>query len=83
MSDYSIRPIDSTLSGPNTPSQSGPESDGNGGVLCILQNSSITVASPSDCLVSYPERLLAGGGGSYLTAEMHLVYSTAPTDLVY
>ena len=42
----SIRHIDRTLSGPG--------SDGNEGVLCIPQSSSITGASLSDCLVSYP-----------------------------
>ena len=42
-----------TLLGATTPGQSGPESDGNKEVLCIPQNSSITEASPSDCLVSY------------------------------
>ena len=37
-----------TQSGATTPGQSGPGSDGNEVVLCILQNSRIT-----DCLVSY------------------------------
>ena len=32
----------------------GPESNGNEGVLCIPQSSSITEASPTDCSVSYP-----------------------------
>ena len=41
-----------TLSGSSTPGQSGPGSDGNKGVLCIPQSSSITDASPSDCFVS-------------------------------
>ena len=35
-----------TLPGATTPAQSAPESDGNEGVFCIRQNSSITVASP-------------------------------------
>ena len=48
----SIRPIDRTLSGSSTPGQSGSGSDGNKGLLCILQ--SITGTSPSDRLVSYP-----------------------------
>ena len=48
-----IRPIDRTLSGATRPGQSGPGSDGNEGVLRIPQSSSITEASPSDCLVSY------------------------------
>ena len=43
-----------TLSSATTPGQCGPGSDGNEGVLRIPQNSSITVPSPSDCLVSYP-----------------------------
>ena len=49
----SIWPIDRTLSGATTPDLSGPGRDGNNGVLCIPQSSSITGASPSDCLVSY------------------------------
>ena len=46
--------MDRTISGAKTPCQSGPGSDGNGGVLRIPQSPSITGASPSDCLVSYP-----------------------------
>ena len=49
----SIWPIDRTLSGATTQGQSGPESDGNKGLLHITQSSIITGASPSDCLVSY------------------------------
>ena len=51
-----IWPIDRTLSGATTPGQSGPGSDGNEGVLRIPQSSSITEASPSDYLVSYPRQ---------------------------
>ena len=47
-------------------------------VLHIPQSSSITGASPSDVLVPYPEYSLREG--SYLFAEMHLVYSVAPAD---
>ena len=54
-----------------------PGSDGNKGVLHIPQNSNITEASPSDCLVSYPGHSL---GGSYLFKEKQSVYSTAPAD---
>ena len=36
-----------------------------------------TGATPSDCLVSYPEHSL---GELYLSAEMQSVYSTAPAD---
>ena len=39
-----------TLSGATTPSQSGLGNDGNEGVLCISQSSSITRSSPADCL---------------------------------
>ena len=47
-----IWPIDRALSGATTPGQSGPESDGNEGVLRIRQSSHITGTSPSDILVS-------------------------------
>ena len=66
------------LSGATTPGQSGPGSDGNEGVLPILQSSSIAGTSPSDCLVSYPEHSLEVGSYSY--AEKQSVYSTAPVD---
>ena len=66
------------LSGATTPGRSGPGSDGNEGVLRILQSSSLAGTSPSDCLVSYPGHLL--GGGSYPSAEKQSVYSTAPAD---
>ena len=42
-----------TLSGATTPGPSGPRSNGNKGVICIPQSSSITEASASDCLVSF------------------------------
>ena len=73
----SIWPIDRTLSGATTPGQSGPGSDGIEGVLRIPQSSSITGTSPSDCLVAYPRHSYVAGG-SYLSAEKQLVYSTAP-----
>ena len=44
--------------------QSGPGNDGNEGVLRIPQSSSITGASPSDCLVSYLGHSLEGGSYS-------------------
>ena len=44
--------IDRTQSGATTLGHSGPESNGIKGVLRITQSSSITKASPSDCLVS-------------------------------
>ena len=46
--------VDRTLSGATTSGQSGPESNGNEGILQIPQISSITVVSPSDSIVSYP-----------------------------
>ena len=81
----SIWPIDITLSGATTPSQSGPGSDANEGVLCILQSSSILGMSPSDCLESYQDTHWHRSGGrekgdSYPSAEVQSVYSTAPAD---
>ena len=73
MSNSSIWPIDRTLSGATTPSQSRLESNGNEGVL--PQSSSITEASPTDCLVSY---LGYSQEESYSSAEMQSVYSTTP-----
>ena len=43
-----------------TPGQSGPESDGNEGLVDIPKSSSITGTSPSDCLVSYPGQSFVG-----------------------
>ena len=57
------------------PGQSRLGSDGNEGVLYIPKSSKR--ASPSDSSMSYPEHLL---GESYPSAEMQLVYSTAPAD---
>ena len=57
-----------------------PRSNGNEGVLSILESPSITGTSPSDCLVSYLGHSLEG---SYHTAGVQLVYYfTAPTDCV-
>ena len=57
----SIWPIDSVLSGATTLNQSGPGSDGNERVLRILQSSSNTGTSPSDCVVSYQDTRYEGG----------------------
>ena len=78
MRNSSIGPIDRTLSGATTMGQSRPGSDGNEGVLSILQSSSITGASLSDCLMSYPGHLL--GMRSYPSEVVQLVCSTAPAD---
>ena len=57
--------------------QSGRGSDGNEGVLCIPQNSSITGTSASDCLVSYPGDVLSR---RCLIQEMQSVHSTTGGD---
>ena len=62
MSNNSIWPIDRTLSGAITLDQSGPGSNGNEGLLCIPQSSSITGASSSKCLMSYLRTLIGWGG---------------------
>ena len=54
-----------------TPAQSGNGSNG------ILETSSISGASPSDCFVSNPGHLL---GESYPSEVMESVYSAAPAD---
>ena len=43
-----------TLLGATTPGKSGPGSEDNKGVFPISQSSSITGASPWDCIVCYP-----------------------------
>ena len=73
----SVRPIDRTLSGATIPGLSGLGSDGDKEILRIPQNSSITIAAPSNRSVSYPRHSLRQ---SYPSAEMQLVYSTAPAD---
>ena len=73
----SIKSINWTLSGATTPGQSGPGNDGNEGVLRIPQSSSITGTSPSDYFVTYPGHSLKE---FYPSAEVQLVYSTAPAD---
>ena len=71
-------PIERTLSGATTPSQSGPGSDDNEGVLHVAQ--SISRASPSDYFMS--SGTLVGGRTDPL-AEMQSVYSTAPATWDY
>ena len=50
----SIWLIDRNLSGSTSPGESGPGSDGTEGVLCTPPNSTITGASLSNFLVSFP-----------------------------
>ena len=73
----SFWPINRFLSDATTPGQNGPGSDGNEGVFCIPQTSSITGTSPSECLLSYSGHSL---GESYPSAEKQLVYSTVSVD---
>ena len=77
MSNSSIWPLDRTFLGATTMGQSESGSDGNERVLHILQSSSITEASLSVYLMSYPGHLFCGGG----EAEMQSVYySAAPAN---
>ena len=69
--------VHKTLSGATTPRQSETRSNVNEGVLQIPQFSD-TGASPSNGFVSYPEQSL--GSGSYLSAKMQSVNSTAHAD---
>ena len=68
----SIWLINRIQSGVTTPSPSEPGRDDNEGMLCILQSSSITRASPSDCLELYSGHSL---GESYSSVEMQSVFS--------
>ena len=61
MSNSFIWPIDWALSGATIPGQSESVRDGNEEVFHIPQSTSITGASPSDCLVWYPGHLLWSG----------------------
>ena len=76
MLDSSIWPISRT--GDNSPGHCEPGSNDNEGILLIPQRSSITGASPSDCLMSYLGHSLWGGSNS--SADMQSLYSTAPSD---
>ena len=73
-----IWPMDRTLSSATTPGLTEPWSNGNIGVLHIPQSSSITGASPSDCLVSCLGHSLRE---SYSSANLQSMYSEAPADL--
>ena len=63
-----------------TPGQNGPATNGNEGVLRILQISSITWISPSDCLLSYTGHSLAG---VYPSAELQSVNSNASNNFKF
>ena len=70
----SISPIYWTLSSVSIPDQSGPGSNDNEGILCILQSSSITGASPSYCLVSYPGHSLSQGVSPFCIDAVSVFY---------
>ena len=59
----------------------GPRSDGNEGVLRIPHGSSITGGSPSDCLMSYPERSVLRGLPPRQRCSWCILYPQ-PSDLV-
>ena len=75
MSNSSIWPVDRTISGATTLGLNGSGSYSVERVLRIPPNSSITGASPSKCFVLYPGHSFRG---SYASAEIQSVYSTAP-----
>ena len=75
----SVWPKDRTLSSAVTLCLSRPVSNGNKRIPFIPQSSSITGASPSDCLVSYPGQSLRE---CYPSAEMQSVYSTVSGEWV-
>ena len=56
-----ILPIDGTLIGTTTSSQSGPGNNDNEEILHIPQSSSLIRAPPSNSLVSYPGHLFESG----------------------
>ena len=78
MLNSSIWPTDQTLSGATIPGPSGPGSDGNEGLLHVLQSSRDWASLP-DGLISYSWHSLEE---SYPSAEMLLVYFTASADWV-
>ena len=73
----SLCPIERTQSGAKTTAQSGPRSNGHGGVLRIPQSSSITEASSSDCLVLYTGHSL---GNLILLQRSSRCITTAPAN---
>ena len=81
MSDSSIWPIDMTLLDVTPPGLSRPGSDSNDEVLSILQSSSITRASPSDCLMSCSGHLLWGRGLILLQRHIQCIPLVRPTGL--
>ena len=81
--ECSIWPIHGTLTGTTTQGQRVPGSNGNKGVLHILQNTR-TGASPSDAVSCNTQdtHWSVCVGGCYPTSEVQAVYSIALTDRV-
>ena len=71
MSNSSIWPIDKTLSGATTPSQCGPGSNDNEGLICIPQNSVLLALHPKIVSCYMQDTCWVGE-----TAEMQSIYST-------
>ena len=74
----SIWPIDRTISGATTPGQCAPGSDGNKDILRLPQNSSITGASLSDCLMSYSVYSLVVVGVLYSPTDWPRIEGVLP-----
>ena len=81
MSYSSIWPTDRTLSGATIQGQSRSGSNGNVGVLRILQNSSIPGVLPPDYLVSHPGHLLGKGILPLSRDAVSAFYSPSQLDL--
>ena len=80
MSNCSIWLIYRTLQGATTPGQGGPGSDGNEGVLRILQSTIITGTSLSDYLMSYPGHSFGGGVLCLCREAIRVFYSPSQLD---
>ena len=78
----SIWPIDRTLSGVTTPSQSGPGSDGNEGILCIPQSSNITI-NLTIRLFSVISRILVEGSLTPLQRSSQCILQPQPTGQIF
>ena len=82
MSYSSISPIDRMLSGATSPSQSGPGTNGNEGILHIPKSSKAK-ASPSDAFLSFPGHLLGVGFFTPLQRCSRCILQSQPTGLFF
>ena len=76
----SISPIDKTLLGATTTGHCGPGVNDNERVLLILQSSSITVTSSSDCLMLYTGHSFGESWSSVEKQAVGLFCSTSRLD---